>query len=387
MSRKICIITGSRAEYGLLYFLMKEIQQDPELELSVIATGMHLSAEFGSTYKEIEKDGFTIDAKPEILLSSDSPVAISKSMGLAMISMAEAYEKIKPDLIVGLGDRFELMAAIAAACVCCIPVAHIHGGEITEGAIDEAFRHSITKMSQLHFTATEAYRKRVIQLGEQPERVYNFGGLGVDSIKQLKLLGKEELERSLEFKLGAKNIVVTFHPVTLEHEAAAEQFKALLDALDEQEDTHIFITRPNADTGSRVLLKMIDEYAANRQDKVRAYTSLGQLRYFSLLQFADVMVGNSSSGIIEMPSFKKATVNIGDRQKGRSRAESIIDCEPDRKSVSNAIKLALSPAFREKIKGVKNPYGEGGASKKIKQVLKEVPLNGIIRKQFYDINF
>lgn len=382
--RKICIITGSRAEYGLLYWLMKEIQSDASLELQVIVTGMHLSPEFGLTYKEIEKE-FSINKKIEMLLSSDTPIGISKSMGLAQISFAEAYAELSPDILVVLGDRFEIFSAVTAAMIARIPIAHIHGGETTEGAFDEAIRHSITKMSHLHFVATEEYRQRVIQLGEDPERVFNFGSPGIDNIHNLHLVAKDEFERSLGFKLGEKNLLVTFHPVTLEQSTAKEQFQQLLFALDDLKDTQIIFTKANADTDGRIINSMIDSYVSANSDKAIAFTSLGQLRYLSALQYVDAVVGNSSSGIIEAPSFKIGTINIGDRQKGRIKAPNVIDCAPDRNAIINAMQLLYSPEFQKSLPDVRNPYGEGGSSKKIVGILCSHPLTKLLKKIFNDL--
>ena len=386
MKRKICIITGTRAEYGLLYWLMKEIQEESDLELQIIATGMHLSPEFGLTYRQIEKDGFKIDRKIEMLLSSDTPVGISKSMGLGMIGFAEAYTDLKPDIVVLLGDRFEIFSAAAAAMIARIPIAHLHGGEATEGVIDEPIRHSITKMSHLHFTATEEYRRRVIQLGEDPASVFNVGGLGIDNIKKLKLMSREEFEDSINFKLASKNLMITFHPVTLEHATAGEQFQNLLNVLDELEDTKIIFTEPNADTEGRLIIKMIDDYVSRNSCKSIAFVNLGQLRYLSALKFVDACVGNSSSGLAEAPTFKIGTINIGDRQRGRIKADSVIDCEPSKESILIAIRKLYSKAFQAKLKNVKNPYGEGGATEKIKKILKETDLSDILKKEFYDIS-
>ena len=382
---KVCVVTGTRAEYGLLYWLMKEIQNDKDLQLQIIATGMHLSPEFGLTYKEIEKE-FKIDKKIEILLSSDTPVGISKSMGLAQISFAEAFDELKPDIVVVLGDRFEILAAASSALISRIPIAHIHGGEVTEGAVDEAFRHSITKMSHLHFTSTEEYKKRVIQLGEEPNRVFNVGAMGIENIKRLKLLSKEEFEKSIDFKLNKKNILVTFHPVTLENATAKEQFEELLSAIDELEETNIIFTKANADTDGRIINKMIDEYVNKNKDKSVAFTSLGQLRYLSALQFMDAVVGNSSSGILEAPSFKIGTINIGDRQKGRIKAKSVIDCKPKKEEIKKAFEKLYSKEFQKMLKNVKNLYEEDGyPSKKIVEVLKKSDLKNILKKRFYDI--
>ena len=382
--RKVCVVTGTRAEYGLLYWLMKEIEADDSLELQVIVTGMHLSPEFGLTYREVERE-FKIDKKIEMLLSSDTPIGISKSMGLAQISFAETYSELKPDMVVILGDRYEILSAASAAMIARIPIAHLHGGETTEGVFDESIRHSITKMSHLHFTATKDYRKRVIQLGEHPNRVFNVGGLGIDNIKKLKLLSKEEFEKSINFKLNKKNILVTFHPVTLENATAKEQFEELLEAIDELEDTHIIFTKANSDTDGRVINQMIDEYVGKNKNKSVAFASLGQLRYLSALQYVDAVAGNSSSGIIEAPSFKIGTVNIGDRQKGRIKSKSVIDCKPKKEDIQKAFKKLYSQKFQESLKEMKNPYGEGGASQKIKEIIKDVSLENILKKSFYDI--
>lgn len=382
--RKICVVTGTRAEYGLLYWLMKEIASDNELELQIIATGMHLSPEFGLTYKEIEKD-FKIDKKIEMLLSSDTSVGISKSMGLAQIGFGEAYDELKPDILVVLGDRYEIFSAVSAAMIARIPIAHLHGGETTEGAFDESIRHSITKMSHLHFTATDEYRNRVVQLGEQPERVFNVGGLGIDNIKKLTLLSKSEFEKSINFKLNKKNILVTFHPVTLEKSTAKKQFQELLNAVDKLEATNIIFTKANSDTDGRIINSMIDDYVNNNSDKSVGFTSLGQLRYLSALQYVDAMVGNSSSGLAEAPSFKIGTINIGDRQKGRIMAESIINCDSNTKSIINAFHKLYSTDFIESVEAVTNPYGNGGASVKIKDAIKKTPLDNILKKTFYDM--
>jgi GDP/UDP-N,N'-diacetylbacillosamine 2-epimerase (hydrolysing) len=381
--RKICVITGTRAEYGLLYYLMKEIENDPELELQIIVTGMHLSPEFGLTYKEIEKE-FTITKKIEMLLSSDTPVGISKSMGLAQISFAECFEELKPDLVVMLGDRYEIFSAASAAMIARIPIAHLHGGETTEGAFDESIRHSITKMAHLHFTAAEVYRDRVIQLGEHPDRVFNVGGMGIDAIKRITLLEKSELEKSINFTFGPKNLLVTFHPVTLESHTATEQFQALLNALDTLEDTHIIFTKANSDTDGRIINTMIDTYVSHNTKAV-AFASMGQLRYLSALQFVDAVVGNSSSGLLEAPSFHIGTINIGDRQKGRLKASSIIDCDSTKKNILKGFEILYSDTFQKILKTVTNPYGEGGASKKITKVLKTVSLLDILKKSFYDV--
>ena len=382
--RKICIITATRAEYGLLYWLLKEIDADKELSLELIVTGMHLSPEFGLTYKEIEKE-FHINKKIEILLSSDTPVGLSKSMGLAQIGFAEAFEELRPDIVVVLGDRYEIFSAASAAMIARIPLAHIHGGEATQGLIDEAIRHSLTKMSHLHFCATELYRKRIIQLGEDPSRVFNVGGMGIESIKKLSLLSKEEFEDSIGFQLGKKNLLVTFHPVTLEKDTAKHYFSQLLQALDTLCDTHIIFTKANSDTDGRVINAMIDEYVAKHPKNTIAFTSLGQLRYLSALQYIDAVVGNSSSGLLEAPSFHIGTINIGERQKGRLKASSVIDTTEDKESITKALQILYSKEFQKSLQYVNNPYGEGDASKKIIPILKECDLDTILKKSFYDI--
>lgn len=385
MSRKICVITGTRAEYGLLRGVMQGIKDDAELTLQIIATGMHLSPEFGLTYREIEKDGFQIDRKVEMLTSSDTAVGIAKSMGLGMIGFADVLNELEPDLIVVLGDRFEIFAAVSAALVARIPVAHLHGGETTEGAFDEALRHSITKMSHLHFVAAEEYRQRVIQLGEQPDRVFLVGGLGVDNIKRLQLLDRTELEASLDFKLGLKNLLITFHPVTLENQSSAQQMSELLTALEQiGEETHLIFTMPNADNGGRELIGMVKNFVATHIN-ARAYTSLGQLRFLSTVKLVDGIVGNSSSGLAEAPSLGTGTVNIGDRQRGRLKAQSVIDCAPQSQSISHAIGKLYNVEFRQTLPTVVNPYGNGGASQKIVQTLRHHYLTGILKKSFCDI--
>ncbi|WP_323591937.1 UDP-N-acetylglucosamine 2-epimerase [Aliarcobacter butzleri] len=384
--KKICVVTGTRAEYGLLYWLLKEIEADKELELQLIVTGMHLSPEFGLTYKEIEKE-FKIDKKVEMLLSSDTSIGISKSIGLAQISFCEAFEELKPDILIVIGDRYEIFSATSTAMIARIPIVHLHGGETTEGAFDESIRHSITKMSHLHFTATEEYRNRVIQLGEHPSRVFNVGGMGIENIKRLKLLTKEEFENSIDFKLNKKNILVTFHPVTLENSTAQEQFQELLDVIDELKETNIIFTKANSDTDGRIINQMIDDYVARNFHKSVRFTSLGQLRYLSALQFVDAMVGNSSSGLLEAPSFKIGTINIGDRQKGRIKADSVIDCSANKTDIEKAFERLYSKEFQDSLQNVENQYGNGCASKKIIEVLKNVDLKNILKKSFYDIKF
>jgi GDP/UDP-N,N'-diacetylbacillosamine 2-epimerase (hydrolysing) len=382
--RKICVVTGTRAEYGLLYWLMKEIESDESLELQLIVTGMHLSPEFGLTYKEIEKE-FKIDKKIEMLLSSDTAIGISKSMGLAQISFAEVYEDLKPDVLVVLGDRYEIFSAVSAAMIAQIPIVHLHGGETTQGAFDEAIRHSITKMSHLHFVATDMYRNRVIQLGEHPKSVFTVGAMGIENIQRLKLLSREEFEASIDFKLNKKNILITFHPVTLERNTAKEQFQVLLDVVSRLKDTHLIFTKANSDTNGRVINNMIDEYVDKNRHTSVGFASLGQVRYLSALQYMDAIVGNSSSGLIEAPSFKIGTINIGDRQKGRIMADSVIDCSPVKTELIDAFEKLYSKVFKHILKDIQNPYGHGGASQTIKETIKNIDLDTILKKQFYDL--
>jgi GDP/UDP-N,N'-diacetylbacillosamine 2-epimerase (hydrolysing) len=382
--KKICVITGSRAEYGLLRWVMQGIKDDPALRLQIIATGMHLSRDFGLTYREIEKDGFRIDRKVKMLTGSDTPVGIAKSMGKGLIGFADALNELKPNLIVVLGDRFEIFSAVAAALVARIPVAHLHGGELTQGAFDDAIRHSITKMSSLHFVAAKEYRQRVIQLGEQPHRVFTMGGLGIDNIRKLRLLKREELEAALNFKLGKKNLLVTFHPVTLESDAGLKQMSELLNVLGRLKDTKLIFTLPNADTNNRKLIKMVKRFVS-RHPNARAYPSLGQLRYLSCIAQVDGVVGNSSSGLAEVPSFRKGTINIGDRQKGRLQAISVINCQATRQSIGIAIRRLYSRDFQAKLSQVHNPYGTGGASDKVVKFLKGCSLDSLFKKAFYDL--
>lgn len=383
--RKICVVTGSRAEYGLLRWLMESIRQASNLELQIVATGMHLSPEFGLTYRAMEADGFQIDFKVEMLLSSDTPSGIAKSMGLGMIGFADAYAQLRPDIVFLVGDRFEVLAAASAALVACIPVAHAHGGEVTEGAIDESIRHAVTKMSHLHFVAAEEYRRRVIQLGENADHVYNVGALGLDNLAHLPLLDRGALEQSLGFPLGRRNLLVTFHPVTLDPQGSQQEMAELLGALAELEETNLVFTLPNADTGGRALIDMVNEFV-ERHPKARAYASLGQQRYLSCMRYFDGVVGNSSSGIIEAPAFRIGTVNIGTRQKGRLRAASVIDCPAERQAITSALRRLQSDEFRRSLAAVTNPYGRGGAAERIADVLAKVPLGGLIKKRFNDMH-
>ena len=384
-TRKICVVTGSRAEYGLLYWLMHEIQQDPDLELQLIVTGTHLSPEFGLTYKVIEQDGFIITEKVEMLLSSDTPVGITKSLGLGIIGFADALERLRPDILVVLGDRYEILAAAQAAMIARIPMAHLHGGEVTQGAMDEAIRHSITKMSHLHFVAAEVYRKRVIQLGEKPENVFDFGAVGLENIVRLKLLDQADFEIALGFKLGKLNFLVTYHPATLSDFSPELAMDSLLKAIDCFPDAKIIFTKPNSDMSGSVIRDMIDKYTAKNPNKAVSFGSLGQIKYLSAISLVDVVIGNSSSGLIEVPAFKKPTVNIGPRQDGRLKGISVVDCDENQVDIAAAIKKVLSPNFKQNLEGSSSQFDAGFVSVKIKNILKNVDLTKIIIKKFYDL--
>lgn len=362
---------------------MEEIKKDKDLKLQIVASGMHLSPEFGLTYQEIEKDGFKIDEKVEMLLSSDTPSGISKSIGLGVIGFTDALQRLKPDIAVVLGDRFEALAFVVASYTLKIPVAHIYGGEETVGALDNGYRHAITKLSYLHFTSTEKYRKRVIQIGEHPDRVFNVGALGIENIRRLKLLSKEEVERRLGKSLKKHNLLITFHPETTSSNSI-KHFKNLLKALEDLRDTLLIFTKSNTDAEGKKINKLIDEYVSQKQDKAVVFTNMGQLFYLSTMKYVDAVVGNSSSGIIEAASFKVSTINIGSRQEGREKAKSVIDTSPDYKSIKKALKLALSKEFKLFLKDVKNPYEGQNTSEKIKETLKNFDLS-IPVKKFYDM--
>ncbi len=382
--KKVCVITGTRAEYGLLRWVIEGIRDSAQLHLQLAVTGMHLSPEFGMTVNAIEEDGLKIDRRVEMLLSSDSAVGTTKSMGLGMIGFADAFSDLKPDLLLILGDRYEIFAAAAAATIARIPIAHLHGGEATEGLIDEPIRHSVTKMSHLHFVAACEYRDRVIQLGEHPDRVFLVGGLGVDSIRKLDLLSRPDLESELGFRFRDRNLLVTFHPVTLEGNASEHQMDQLLATLSELQEVGLIFTMPNADPEGRALFGKIEKFCADNENAV-AYTSLGQRRYLSCMKYVDGVVGNSSSGLIEAPSLNTGTVNIGDRQRGRLRADSVIDCEPTKASIEEALNRLWADDFQKVIKNARNPYGDGGASDAIVRLLENAPFENILKKRFFDI--
>lgn len=380
--KTICVVTGSRAEYGHLRWLLQEIQEDPELKLQVVATGSHLSEKFGFTYRAIEADGFTLSGRVEIPLEDDSVLGVTQAMGVALGGFGKTFQQLKPDVVVVLGDRYEILTAVTAAMVAKIPVAHIHGGESTIGAFDESIRHAITKMSYLHFAAAESYRQCIIQMGESPERVFFTGAPGLDHVAKLSLLSRTELESVLKFPLGNPTFLVTYHPVTLEKETSAAHIGELLKALEGFPKARVIFTQSNADPDSDVIRRKIESFVQAHQDRSVVYASLGQKLYMSAMNQADLILGNSSSGVIEAPSFKKASVNIGDRQKGRLMAESVIGCAEDATSIGAAITQALSPDFQKTLAHVSNPYGGPGASRKIKEILKNTAVTSL-KKAFY----
>lgn len=384
MKRKIALFTGTRAEYGLLYWLMKDLQANAQFELQVIASGMHLSPEFGETWREIEQDGFHIDAKVEMLLSSDTPVGVVKSMGIGTLGFADALDRLKPDMVVVLGDRFEALAFVQAALIMRMPIAHLHGGEITEGAYDDAIRHAISKMANLHFVAAESYRRRVIQMGESPDRVFNVGAIGLDHLRRSPKMSPAELAESLDFSLRLPYLLVTYHPVTAEEENPEQSFMALLSALDAFPEHQIILTYPNADNGGRAIIPLLEAYAQRQPERVLAIPSLGFRRYLSAVSMASAVVGNSSSGIIEVPAFGVPTVNIGVRQRGRLAAGSVLHCEPDAKAIERVLRQALSEEFSDSSKSTVNPYGEGNAAEAIVSVLEN--FDGTFNKTFYDLS-
>jgi UDP-hydrolysing UDP-N-acetyl-D-glucosamine 2-epimerase len=385
MTRKVAVFTGTRAEYGLLYWLLKDLQADSELELQLLVSGTHLSPEFGQTYTQIEQDGFYIAEKVEILLSSDSPVGTAKSMGLGVIGFADALSRLSPNVLIILGDRFEALAAAQTAMILRIPVLHLHGGEITEGAYDDAIRHAITKLSYLHCTSTEEYRQRVIQLGESPERVKNVGAIGLDHLNRGEFMAVEELSESLDFELNSPFFVVTYHPVTLANEPPETSFQALLESLDVFLDYQVILTYPNADDGGRRIIPMLEDYAAKYPKRVLAIPSLGQVRYLSAIKHAALVIGNSSSGIIEVPSFDVPTVNIGMRQKGRLAAKSVLHCEPNEMDIQQGIQTAIKRNYKASDEIISNPYGQGDASGQVVEMIKSMKFDRI--KSFYDVKF
>lgn len=397
-SKKICVLTATRAEYGLLKNVIIKLNAIPEYTANVAVTGMHLSPEFGLTYKEIEEDGIAIDRKISILTGEDSPCAVSKTMGQALIKFADYFEESKPDMLIVLGDRYETLAVCCAAMNSRIPIAHLYGGETTEGAVDEAIRHAITKLSFLHFTSTERYRKRVIQLGEAPDRVFCVGATGIENILSQRLMTRKELEESLRqeqpgFNLNGEYAVVTFHPVTLENGSERKQAEELLLAIHRAKDYKFIITKANADAGGMVINRMLDDFvkeeAIEQPGKVFLTESLGMIRYLSALKYSAMVIGNSSSGLTEAPSFQIPTVNIGNRQKGRLQGDTVINCEPICSDIENAMEMAKTEEFRGKCRNAVNPYGDGNTSEKIVTILKEWLEKDKIHlmKKFYDVDF
>lgn len=388
MKKKIAVLTATRAEYGLLKPVIEALNRCEDFQTKVVVTGAHMSPEFGMTYQEILDDGILIDKKIEMLLSSDTAVSVSKSMGLALISFAEYFDESSPDALLVLGDRYETLAVCCAAMNARIPIIHMHGGESTEGNIDEAVRHSITKMSWLHFTSTNEYRKRVIQLGEDPARVFVTGAVGVENALNCNFISRKELERSLDFSLGSNFAVVTFHPVTLDGRSAEKQFGQLLEAFDICSDMNYLFTKANADADGRIINKMIDKYVSEHENAI-GVESLGVRRYLSALKLCSMVIGNSSSGILEAPSFQIPTINIGDRQAGRIQADSVINCKPECRDIVRAMQTAVSDSFRETLRTTVNPYGDGKTSEKIVQILRKefIQKEISLKKKFYDIDF
>lgn len=384
--RKVCVVTGSRAEYGLLRPLLAAIQSDAALQLQVVVSGMHLSSKFGNTWRDVVTDGYQIDERVEMPLASDTEHAINIAMGQGQIGFSTAWKRLQPDIVLVLGDRFEIMAAVTAAMLHRIPIAHVHGGEASEGQIDEAIRHSITKMAQLHFTAAEPYRQRVIQLGEDPAHVHNVGALAADNIASLPLLDKTALEDAINFPLDDPLFLVTYHPVTLSEAETESGIEALLQALDRFPEARIIFTQANADTGGCLVNQRIDAYVARNSDRCTTHKALGAVRYLSAMRMATAVIGNSSSGIIEAPIMGVPTVNIGDRQRGRLRAASILDCAEDTDAIVVAIEQCRISEFRQRIAAMDSPYGDGHAADRICRILRETELDGLIHKRFHDIN-
>ena len=384
--RKICVVTGTRAEYGLLSRLIRMIDESEKTRLQLIATNMHLSPTYGETYKEIEADGFKIDRKlPIIEEGKNDAVATLNSMAKAVVGFADAFNELKPDLVTLLGDRYEILAAAEAALIEKIPIAHIHGGEVTEGAYDDAIRHSITKMSHLHFPSIEPYRKRIIQMGEDPERVFTVGAIGVENIKRIPLLSKEETEQSIGFALDKNTILVTYHPVTLGPDSMKRDIDDFISVLDDNKYLRIIFTMPNSDNGSEVIVDAINNFVSKNKERAVAFKSLGLKRYLSVMKEVGAVVGNSSSGIVEVPSFGVPTLNIGDRQKGRLAAESVVNCGTDKESIRDGLSKVLSTEFQDFCRTVENPYGTENTAEEIFKVISSYPLDNIIQRHFYDL--
>jgi GDP/UDP-N,N'-diacetylbacillosamine 2-epimerase (hydrolysing) len=382
--KKICVVTGSRADYGLLKYLIKYISVSNKLKLQLLVTGSHLSKKFGNTINFIKTDGFKIECKVNMKIKSDTTKCILKSMSIGINNFAKALNKLKPDALLILGDRYEVFTVATSAMISGIPIIHLHGGESTEGSVDEAMRHSITKMSHLHFVSTEIYKNRVMQLGENPKKIFNVGAMAMDGIKKIKYLKKKQLEKKLKFTFLKKNLLITFHPVTLEYQNTSKQIEVLLNVLSEYKDTGLIFTMPNSDTSNSIIYKRIKNFCSINKN-AKYFLSLGHDNYLSTIQYVDAVVGNSSSGIIEVPSFKKGTINIGDRQQGRLKAKSIIDCKINFMSIKNAINFLYSKNFQKSLKNIKNPYDKGEPSKKIINILEKQKFNNLLKKSFYKI--
>ena len=382
LTKKVCIFTGTRAEYGLLYWLIKDISSHQDLSLQLLVSGMHLSPEFGGTSRIIEEDGFHIDEKIEMLLSSDSPRGTAKSIGVGIIGYADALDRLRPDLIIVLGDRFEALAIAQTAMIMRIPVFHIHGGEITEGAYDDAIRHAITKLSYFHFTSAEVHRRRVIQLGETPERVINVGAIGLDHVNRSELLSKQDLSYSLGFSIDSPFFIVTYHPVTAGDESSVTCFENIIKALNKFQKYKVIISYPNSDDGGRAIIPLIESFSRENRGRILALKSFGHIRYLSALKYCSVVIGNSSSGIIEAPSFQVPTVNVGVRQKGRLAAKSVFNVGTELENIVTGIKNALKAYGSSSLLPIENPYGSGNASKKIIQVIEK--FDSQKSKSFYD---
>ena len=383
--RKICFVTGTRAEYGLLSRLMRMVKESADCELQIIATNMHLMPEYGNTYQEILKDGFTIDEMVPMPKPSDDDYGVVASMATEMQGMNEAFKKLSSDMVVILGDRYEMLVASTVAMLNHIPIVHLYGGEITEGAVDDSIRHAITKLAHLHFTSTEEYRNRVIQMGEQPERVFNVGSIGVENVNIIPVISKIELEHDLDFVLDESTILVTYHPVTLGNRTPEDEIVDFLKAMDQFPHLRILFTMPNSDQGSDVIRKHIQNYCDANPTRCKAFASLGMKRYISVIKYVSAVVGNSSSGLVEVPSVHVPTLNIGDRQKGRTRGESVLDCASDTASIIEGMNVILSADFKQKAKQAVNPYEKEGTVEKIFEVISSVELDKLILKSFYDL--
>lgn len=384
--RKICIATGTRADWGLLSPIAKALQQREDVKLQIVATNMHLSPKFGNTYKEILADGFKINCHVPMMDNPDSPADTVRSMSMAMHGFADAFEELKPDLLIILGDRYEMLAVVSAALIFRIPVAHIAGGAITEGAFDDSIRHSITKMSHIHLTETDEYRNRVIQLGEDPEYVFNVGSIGIHNILNMPLLSAEEVSKQIGMNVDRNTLIVTFHPATLDSENPIEQCQNMLRAINTHSECNTIFTYPNNDSHGREIINLIEEYVGRNRGNAVVFPSLGALRYLSVLKYAGAAVGNSSSGIIEVPSMGIPTLDIGVRQRGRMAAASVRHCGVSLEDIKAGLDEILTPEFREMAKNCQNPYQQPDILERIVKIVCETPLDNITVKHFHDIH-